>query len=332
MGKGAQSSARRRCGGRPRGRGVYFWADLGRLLSMTPFSGEKGLVSFSAAPAPQPAAPRGGFTLVELLVVLATVAILTTLLVPALSQTKQRSPMITCMSNLKQMQLGWELYAGEYNDQLLTSGGTISNRPPWISDTWNYAARSAGDWEPRYYLDKSPLMPFVGRNRAIWRCPADITQVYTNYVSGVMAPRLRTYSMSQVFGTGAWLSQTYPNTTYKVYGQLSAITNASSTFVFIEEHANSINDGQFALRMANGVADASVMLVDYPAGYHAGAGTLSFADGHVEIHKWHGIKDQPPVNLTIVLTGTTFQEGITGLDSGTIADLRWLSSVTTVAR
>ncbi len=296
---------------------------------MTPFSGEKGMVSVSASPTPSLAAQRGGFTLVELLVVLVTITVLATLLVPALSQTKLKAPALTCMSNLKQMQLGWELYAGEYNDLLLTSRTTIVTRPPWIGDTWNYNLPSQGDWDPRFYLDRSPLMPFVGRNRSIWRCPSDTTQVYTNGSSGGMAPRLRTYSMSDVFGTGMWL----PNTTYKVYGKLSEITNASSTCVFIEEHPNSINDGAFSLRMANGLADASVQLVDIPASMHAGAGTLSFADGHVEIHKWRGTVDQPPVSLAMALTGTTLQQtGIGNLDSGTVADMRWLSSVTTVAK
>ena len=102
--------------------------------------------------------------------------------------------------------------------------------------------------------------------------------------------------------------------------------------MFIEEHPNSINDGAFSLRMANGVADASVVQVDYPASLHSGAGTLSFADGHVEIHKWRGTIDQPPVNLAMALAATTYPEGFTGLDSGTVADLRWLSSVTTVAK
>lgn len=218
---------------------------------------------------------RAGFTLIELLVVIAIIAILAAMLLPALASAKEKARNIKCVNNNRQLQLAWQLYADDNDDQppFNNNGATTG----WVWGIMNFTPNNTDNTNTIYLLNAS-IGPYL-QTAEVYHCPSDKSMASEG---GALLPRVRSVSMNWymngVLGFPQW-SGTYPR-----YTRTAQIPNPSDKWVFIDEDQNSINDGLFAVNMV--LQGAAAQWVDRVAVYHVAASSFSFADGHSEIHRW----------------------------------------------
>lgn len=233
-----------------------------------------------------------GFTLIELLVVIAIIAILAGMLLPALAKAKQKGQGIMCMNNTKQLMLAWRQYCDDFNDRLPWAYAAPTDPGAWVYgiEDWNGANRDNTDVTNT--LMKGVIWKYTGGSEKIYKCPAD---VYTT-PGAKSVPRLRSNSMSAWCGMNegkaTWFGNSPPWRMFLKTGDFAA---PSDTWVLVDEHPDSMNDGFFCTQMNPAPNLAAAELPDCPASYHNGACGFSFADGHSEIHKWKDNRTKPPV-------------------------------------
>jgi prepilin-type N-terminal cleavage/methylation domain-containing protein/prepilin-type processing-associated H-X9-DG protein len=241
------------------------------------------------------------FTLIELLIVIAIIAILAAMLLPVLHKAEMAAGRTRCENNLKQVQLGWIMYNQDNNGNFPynVANGTSENLG-WLANHENYSGE-VGDTNIQGLLDPhhTLIAPYV-TSAAVYKCPDDLSKQYG--LTGL--PRIRSYSMSQAIGgntngtvvnpnQGEWLGNLTDSGVvnqpgaYTVYLKDSMVHGAigpSDLFVLIEEHPDSINDCAFAFNMPS--SPSQTYWIDVPTSVHGNAGDFSFADGHCEIHGW----------------------------------------------
>ena len=267
------------------------------------------------------------FTRIELVTVIAVVAVLVAIFLPALSEARPTDKAIVCLNNGRQLVLGWILYANDNHGGLVTplndGSAQTRNRPIYVNgDISDYANRGNTNIS---VITNGPLFTYTQRALDIYKCPSDDSA--NGQLSGLNhagTPRVRSLSMNEAFGFGSWL----PSTKYRLYSKTADVVNPSKTFVTVDEHPDSINDDSFAVQMVDqGVLTGSV--VDAPSSLHNGAAAFTFADGHSEAHRWLSAKLKQPIHY---LTGGAILNIPTSLQDESLQDAGWLSEHTTVLK
>jgi prepilin-type N-terminal cleavage/methylation domain-containing protein/prepilin-type processing-associated H-X9-DG protein len=223
------------------------------------------------------------FTLIELLVVIAIIAILAAILMPALARAKSKAQATACLLNAKQLTLAWMMYIDENSDKFMEPGKMVSGGDM----TWG-----ACNTDVNLMLDdKALISPYVKMGGA-FKCPADNYQA-----AGNTGPRIRSYSVDGALGGGPSVGSNYqPGNPpeMRVYFAPTKITELKNpgpgnVYVMLDEHPDSINDSAYML-------DAGKWSIndehwrDFPGSLHNNGVSISFVDGHAEMHRWQTAK------------------------------------------
>jgi prepilin-type processing-associated H-X9-DG protein len=202
---------------------------------------------------------------------MAILGILAALLLPSLRGTKAMALGTRCANNHRQIAIAWSLYSEENHGRLVSLtnwvGGDMTNP---------LEATNAG----LLVNPQSSLFAHYLPNPAVYKCPADPT------------PLVRSLSMNNRLNPNADYWLTGGGARFEVFRTGDQIRRPAQIYVTLDERSDTINDRSFCVDMSNtGNGEGRgtptpYWMIDFPAAYHNGAGRFSFADGHVESHRW----------------------------------------------
>lgn len=224
------------------------------------------------------------FTLIELLVVIAIIAILASLLLPALARAKDQAKLARCHGNFKQLQVCLHMYVGENADRLPPNESeaafaTTSNS--WVIGDAQSDVTTAN-------ITLGLLYPYNSQVK-IYVCPSDTYTVTSTTPPIVTGPQTRSCSINYgLNGSTAGSPGGYYNGIQPIhkFGSLQS-PGTSQMIAFVDESEYECGDGCFAIYPLNDPSFPNQWW-NPPASRHNKGCTFSFLDGHTEYWRWQG--------------------------------------------
>ena len=222
--------------------------------------------------------PAQGFTLMELLVVIAVIAILASLLMPVLSAAKRRAAQATCISNLKQLGLGMQMYIDDHAD---TFPGMASQHSGFQASDWIWWRTN----DPAHPVQQSPIVAnLASADPKLFRCPLDDDDSLRLAQADNNGPYLYSYSLTSydvADGINPGMSSVFTSGEHLPF-YLRGVRNPGGKIMLAEEVAsNSSRDNPTGAAAIN---DGRWMPSnnDPLTARHGGKADVTFADFHVE--------------------------------------------------
>jgi prepilin-type N-terminal cleavage/methylation domain-containing protein len=220
---------------------------------------------------------KQGFTLVELLVVTSILGVLVAILLPALHKAKKKARRIQCMNNEKQLATASLLYAMDNEDHMPANGDPTAPdaNPKWVMGAF---VRPLDSINESYVTD--PNTSLFGKyihNPETYVCPEDPPKIV---VGERRYPRVRSYALNNYVGWDGIEDHRLPLRNWKVFMKSSDFESPSDSFLFLDVDEKSICFPFFGVYMAKS------LIFNFPSHQHEGGGVSSFADGHIDYHRW----------------------------------------------